>query len=84
MLLSGSSFHRGMLSGSSFHRGMLLSGSAAVIVVMLCYRQLQSLEHSVVSDVRLILTILQQQHQHTVHSSESSGSSMIPDYREVR
>jgi hypothetical protein len=45
-------------------------------------RQLQSLEHSVASDVRLILTILQQ--QHAVHSSESSGSSMMPDYREVR
>jgi hypothetical protein len=46
-----------------------------------CCRQLQSLEHSVVSDVRLILTILQQ--QHAVRSSESSGSSMMPDYREV-
>ncbi|PNF39564.1 Potassium voltage-gated channel subfamily H member 7, partial [Cryptotermes secundus] len=44
-------------------------------------RQLQSLEHSVASDMRLILTILQQQ-QHAVHSSESSGSSMMPDYRE--
>ncbi|XP_069699046.1 voltage-gated inwardly rectifying potassium channel KCNH6 isoform X3 [Periplaneta americana] len=44
-------------------------------------RQLQSLEHSVASDVRLILTILQQ--QHTVRSSESSGSSMMPDYREI-
>jgi hypothetical protein len=48
----------------------------------LCCRQLQSLEHSVASDMRLILTILQQ--QHPVHSSESSGSSMMPDYREVR
>jgi len=47
-----------------------------------CYRQLQSLEHSVASDLRLILTILQQ--QHAVRSSESSGSSMMPDYREVR
>ncbi|XP_021940742.1 potassium voltage-gated channel subfamily H member 2 isoform X3 [Zootermopsis nevadensis] len=43
-------------------------------------RQVQSLEHSVASDVRLILTILQQ--QHAVRSSESSGSSMMPDYRE--
>ncbi|PSN28997.1 hypothetical protein C0J52_27313 [Blattella germanica] len=41
-------------------------------------RQLQSLEHSVANDVRLILTILQQQQR----SSESSGSSMMPDYRE--
>ena len=41
-------------------------------------KQLQSLEHSVASDVRLILTILQQQQR----SSESSGSSMMPDYRE--
>lgn len=43
-------------------------------------RQLQSLEHTVASDVRLILTILQQ--HHAVRSSESSGSSMMPDYRE--
>ncbi|XP_068082086.1 potassium voltage-gated channel unc-103 [Anabrus simplex] len=42
-------------------------------------RQLQSLEHSVASDVRLILTLLQQQQ---ARSSESSGSSMMPDYRE--
>ncbi|KAJ9592458.1 hypothetical protein L9F63_015874, partial [Diploptera punctata] len=40
-------------------------------------KQLQSLEQSVANDVRLILTILQQQ-----RSSESSGSSMMPDYRE--
>ncbi|XP_063219819.1 potassium voltage-gated channel unc-103 isoform X2 [Bacillus rossius redtenbacheri] len=42
-------------------------------------RQVQSLEHSMASDVRLILTILQQQ---KVGSSESSGSSIIPEYRE--
>ncbi|CAG2060563.1 unnamed protein product, partial [Timema podura] len=41
-------------------------------------------KQSVVSDVRLILTILQQQQQQQQHmqSSQSSGSSMMPDYRE--
>ncbi|KAF4525067.1 hypothetical protein B566_EDAN001981 [Ephemera danica] len=53
-------------------------------------RQLKSLEHQVTSDVRLILTLLQQQHVHqtaaTRHhrrdSSSSSASSIGPDLRE--
>ncbi|XP_049844258.1 potassium voltage-gated channel subfamily H member 6 isoform X2 [Schistocerca gregaria] len=44
-------------------------------------RQVQALEHSVASDVRMILSILKQQQQQG-HSSESSGSSVIPDVRE--
>jgi hypothetical protein len=55
---------------------------SSIHVICVHCRQVQSLEQSVASDVRLILTILQQ--QNAVRSSESSGSSMMPDYREVR
>jgi hypothetical protein len=67
-----------MLEDSHLH----LQDVTSIHVIYIHCRQVQSLERSVASDVRLILTILQQ--QHAVRSSESSGSSMMPDYREVR
>lgn len=55
--------------------------------ILLCFcRQLYNLEHQVSGDMRLILSLLQQQHQmppQLRRETSSSASSLGPDLREV-